>query len=51
MYEENIKVIYGGSINENNIEELNKIKDIDGFLIGAASINPIQFINIIEKIV
>lgn len=51
MYKENIKVLYGGSINENNIEELNEIKEIDGYLIGSASINPIQFINIIEKIV
>ena len=51
MYKEDIKVIYGGSINENNIKELKSIKEIDGFLIGAASINPVQFINIIEKIV
>ena len=50
MYKEDINVIYGGSINENNIEDLNSIKELDGFLIGSASINPIQFINIIEKI-
>ena len=46
----NIKVIYGGSINEKNIENFNKIKGLDGFLIGSASINPSQFIEIIEKI-
>lgn len=46
----NIKVIYGGSINEKNIENFNKIKGLDGFLIGSASINPTQFIEIIEKI-
>ena len=51
MYKEDIKVIYGGSINENNIKDLNSIKLLDGFLIGSASINPIQFINIIEKII
>lgn len=50
MYNKNIKVIYGGSINENNIVELNKIKELDGFLIGSASINPVKFIEIIEKI-
>lgn len=50
MYKTNIKVIYGGSINERNIEKLNKIENADGFLIGAASINPLQFIEIIKKI-
>jgi len=51
MYKKNIKVIYGGSINEKNIENLNSIKELDGFLIGSASINPSRFIEIIEKIV
>lgn len=50
MYKKDIKVIYGGSINEKNIEKLSKIKEIDGFLIGSASINPTQFIEIINKI-
>ena len=50
MYKTNVKVIYGGSINENNIISLNSIKNIDGFLIGSASINPNQFIEIINKI-
>jgi len=50
MCKSNIKVIYGGSINERNIENFNKIKELDGFLIGSASINPSQFIEIIEKI-
>ena len=51
MYKSDIKVIYGGSINEKNIFDLNNIKELDGFLIGTASINPIKFIEIIEKIV
>lgn len=46
----NIKVIYGGSINEKNIMSLKKLKILDGFLIGSASINPNQFIQIINKI-
>ena len=50
IYKTNIKVIYGGSINEKNILNLNTIKNIDGFLIGSASINPNQFIEIINKI-
>ena len=50
MFKKNIKVIYGGSINEKNIENFNNIKELDGFLIGSASINPTQFIEIINKI-
>ncbi len=50
MYKKNIKVIYGGSINEKNIDNFKMIKELDGFLIGSASINPTQFIEIIEKI-
>ena len=35
----NIKadVLYGGSVNENNIDELNNIDILDGFLVGGAS--------------
>lgn len=50
IYKKNVKVIYGGSINEKNIENLKNIKQLDGFLIGSASINPSRFIEIIEKI-
>ena len=50
LYKTNIKVIYGGSINEKNIDTIKDIKQLDGFLIGSASINPTQFIEIIEKI-
>lgn len=51
MYKVDIKVIYGGSINEKNILKVKSIKNLDGFLIGSASINPNQFIEIINKIV
>ena len=51
MYKTDIKVLYGGSINEKNIEKIKNIKEIDGFLIGSASINPLRFIEIIDKIV
>lgn len=51
MYNKNIKVIYGGSINEKNILALNEVDVLDGFLIGSASINPNQFIQIINKVI
>ena len=31
------KVLYGGSVNDKNIEELSKIEVLDGFLVGGAS--------------
>ncbi|MCR5787667.1 MAG: triose-phosphate isomerase [Bacilli bacterium] len=31
------KILYGGSVNDKNIEELSKIDNIDGFLVGGAS--------------
>ena len=43
------KILYGGSVNANNIEQLKNISNIDGFLIGGASQDPKKFIDIIKK--
>jgi triosephosphate isomerase len=43
------KVLYGGSVNPQNIKKLKKINNIDGFLIGAASQNTNKFIDIVKK--
>ena len=43
------KILYGGSVNPKNINELKKIKDLDGFLVGGASLNPNKFIDIVKK--
>ena len=43
------KVLYGGSVNPNNITELKNISIIDGFLIGGASQDSKKFIDIIKK--
>lgn len=45
---EDIKVLYGGSVNSKNIEELNQIPNVSGFLVGGASINAEEFLKIIE---
>ena len=45
----NSKVLYGGSVNHKNINQLRKINQIDGFLIGGASQNSKKFIDIIKK--
>ncbi len=44
-----LDVLYGGSVNEKNIQELRNITNINGFLIGSASIDPKIFINIINN--
>jgi len=43
------KVLYGGSVNPQNIVNLKKINNIDGFLIGGASQNVNKFIDIVKK--
>ena len=43
------KVLYGGSVNSKNIDVLKKINNVDGFLVGGASQNPKNFIDIITK--
>ena len=44
-----MKIIYGGSVNPENIKDLSKISEIDWFIIGGASTNPKKFIDIIKK--
>ena len=42
-------VLYGGSVNDKNINEISSIKEIDGFLIGGASQTSKKFIDIIKN--
>lgn len=44
---ENTRIIYGGSVSDKNCRELAKEKDIDGFLVGGASLKP-AFVDIIN---
>ena len=41
------RILYGGSVNGKNCAELAKEKDIDGFLVGGASLKE-EFITIIQ---
>ena len=43
------KILYGGSVNPENIRNLKKITNLNGFLIGGASQNPKKFIDIVKK--
>jgi triosephosphate isomerase (TIM) len=42
-------VLYGGSVDGNNVEMFKEIKEIDGFLIGGASKSSKKFIDIIKN--
>jgi len=42
------RIIYGGSVKPDNCEELSKQKDIDGFLVGGASLVANDFLGIIS---
>jgi len=42
-------VLYGGSVDENNVKIFSQIKEIDGFLIGGASKSSKKFIDIIKN--
>ena len=43
------KILYGGSVNNQNINYLKKINILDGFLIGGSSQNAKKFIDIVKK--
>ena len=49
-YKMNLKVVYGGSVNIKNIENLNKIDNIDGFMIGGSCTKSDEFLKIISII-
>jgi triosephosphate isomerase (TIM) len=46
---ENIRILYGGSVNAKNAEELFACPDIDGGLVGGASLKAIDFFEIIKS--
>ena len=43
-----IRIIYGGSVKSDNAEQLFQMADIDGGLIGGASLNANDFISICQ---
>ncbi|KAJ5122528.1 hypothetical protein N7526_009465 [Penicillium atrosanguineum] len=45
--QDEVRIIYGGSVSEKNCRELAKKPDVDGFLVGGASLKP-AFVDIIN---
>lgn len=44
-----VRIQYGGSVNAKNCVELARQPDIDGFLVGGASLNAADFLTIIDS--
>ena len=42
-----LRILYGGSVNEDNAPELAEQPEIDGFLVGGASLDPTRFLAIL----
>ena len=48
-YNKELKVLYGGSVSQKNIDELNQMEIVDGYLIGGASTKVEDFNYIMER--
>ncbi len=46
---ENLRILYGGSVKPDNIDGYTKHKDIDGALVGGASLDPYSFAKIVNS--
>ncbi|MFZ0015452.1 MAG: triose-phosphate isomerase, partial [Acidimicrobiia bacterium] len=45
---ERVRILYGGSVNAGNVKDFMSKKDIDGALVGGASLDPDQFAAIVR---
>jgi triosephosphate isomerase len=48
MLAKSIRILYGGSVKPNNIAELMAMPDVDGALVGGASLDPDTFSKIVR---
>lgn len=47
-YQKKVKVLYGGSVNETNIQDILTLDPVDGVLVGGASVDAKKFLKLIE---
>jgi triosephosphate isomerase len=45
-----IRILYGGSVNPDNAEEILNLPEVDGALVGGASLKAADFLSIITAI-
>ena len=46
---ENYKLLYGGSVKSDNVKEIIELENVDGVLVGGASLNPFEFAKILNS--
>jgi len=46
---ESVRILYGGSVNPDNVADYMRESDIDGALVGGASLRPAQFVSITKQ--
>ncbi|MCD4827384.1 MAG: triose-phosphate isomerase [Acholeplasmataceae bacterium] len=51
MVSDSIRILYGGSVKPNNVDELLAKSDIDGALVGGASLDPESFLTLVKAAV
>ncbi len=49
LYQVSIRVLYGGSVNIDNIDTLEKVSNMDGYLVGGASLDGPRFLSLMER--
>lgn len=47
-HEKNVRILYGGSVNEKNVKDIASVEYVNGFLIGGASLRPESFKEILK---
>jgi triosephosphate isomerase len=44
-----IALLYGGSVNEKNAKDILQVRNVDGVLVGGASLDPQKFYTIVQS--
>lgn len=47
-FSETIRILYGGSVKSSNVKDLMALQDVDGALVGGASLDPLEFSKIVK---
>lgn len=50
IVDNNVQIIYGGSVDENNVDSFSRLPYINGFLVGGASLDADRFVKIIDGV-
>jgi len=49
-FDKELKVLYGGSVNKDNIKAINNLNNVDGLLIGSSALNEVYLISMLNNL-